>query len=600
MATKWDWTTSAARQKAYAALTSQGKTADFTAAVWNELLDTISAQRIDWDSPAWDDRILNLASAKLTDTSKAMTAARFNSAAQNILFVKEWPWVTDLGRSQVRKGDQCKGQYFLWLVEKLNRWIEELTPLFIEADAKFQSDLNLALSLLQTLRVQYSGLIAQYTGTLTPSMLQSLPIRTNTLFQFTSSLAFSSLRSFPLHILLAPQTDFSATFEFLTSLPVRAPWFMRSHLTADFSMLITKRIIANLRVLSSLQADAGLMRVFSVKGTLAVVAEIDALVRVITVLRCFGTVTAVTTWSAELAALQAVGVAANAHFNHTSSVAVTGLAAQHAAGSINGTVSAEMWVREMYAEKIRGQLLSETALALSIGVHGPAPVAGNLQIASDFTAKLFAAQAQAMAAMLSVIAVMQGAAATPASLRAAGSLSCLAEIAAAMHTPQSVPLSASLVAALGSAAFVALPKTMPVQFGLMVLFSSVASVAALPAVPLAGSLAAQASIAAAAEALAAIALGGSLTGEFDGTANLHTGTAYHFSASVEADSTLTVGVVLLNAAAFKASMTAEFTASVIVSGQVERYVLASELDDRLASELDDLDAIDVEITTEYT
>ena len=47
-------------------------------------------------------------------------------------------------------------------------------------------------------------------------------------------------------------------------------------------------------------------------------------------------------------------------------------------------------------------------------------------------------------------------------------------------------------------------------------------------------------------------------------------------------------------------MTAEFTASVIVSGQVERYVLASELDDRLASELDELDAIDVEITTEYT
>ena len=141
---------------------------------------------------------------------------------------------------------------------------------------------------------------------------------------------------------------------------------------------------------------------------------------------------------------------------------------------------------------------------------------------------------------------------------------------------------------------------MPVQFGLMVLFSSVASAAALPAGPLAGSLAAQASIAAAAKALAAIALGGLLTGEFDGTANLHTGTAYHFAALAEADSILTVGVVLLDAAAFKASMAAEFTASVIVSGQVERYVLASELDDRLASELDELDAIDVEITTEYT
>lgn len=156
---KWDWAasngnaTAEETAAAYTALTTGGKTKDFVAAVWNDIIAKISEQRISWRGKEWDASILSLDDTKLS-AGENMTAVRFNSAVSNIWPVESWPWADTLGRTQIQKGDRCYGVYFIHLTDGLNHWIEDLTPLFIGWDLQAEAEITSAVRLCAALPVK--------------------------------------------------------------------------------------------------------------------------------------------------------------------------------------------------------------------------------------------------------------------------------------------------------------------------------------------------------------------------------------------------------------------------------------------------------------
>lgn len=149
---KWDWevsngnATAEETAAAYTALTTGGQTKAFTAAVWNDILAKISEQRKAWQGKAWDETVLSFEDSKLS-ADRNMTAKRFNSAVLNIWPIETWPWEETLGRNNIQKGDRCIGAYFLYLTDGLNRWILDLTPLFIELNLQSSLDITPAVQL---------------------------------------------------------------------------------------------------------------------------------------------------------------------------------------------------------------------------------------------------------------------------------------------------------------------------------------------------------------------------------------------------------------------------------------------------------------------
>ena len=156
---KWDWAasngnaTAEETATAYTALSTGGKTRDFVAAVWNDIIAKISEQRISWRGKEWDASILSLDDTKLS-AGENMTAVRFNSAVSNIWPIESWPWADTLGRTEIKKGDRCYGVYFLHLEDGLNFWIEDLTPIFFSWELQAEAEITPAVKLCAALPVK--------------------------------------------------------------------------------------------------------------------------------------------------------------------------------------------------------------------------------------------------------------------------------------------------------------------------------------------------------------------------------------------------------------------------------------------------------------
>lgn len=163
---KWDWAasngnaTAEETATAYTALSTGGKTRDFIAAVWNDIIAKISEQRISWRGKEWDASILSLDGTKLS-AGDNMTAAKFNSAILNIWPIETWPWAETLGRTEVKKGDRCYGVYFLHLTDGLNYWIENIEPIFFGWKLQGNVDITPAVTLYAVLpvKIDFTGFL---------------------------------------------------------------------------------------------------------------------------------------------------------------------------------------------------------------------------------------------------------------------------------------------------------------------------------------------------------------------------------------------------------------------------------------------------------
>lgn len=154
----WNWSasngsaTAAQTAAAYTALTTGGRTSAFSAAVWNDILSKISAQRLDWGDTAWNEKIAKLADTKMS-RGMGMTADKFNSAVINIPISNYvWPWEASLGRSAIKKGDRCYGMYFVYLTDGINHWID-LAPIPIDVVADFYTVSGMDSHVLNALHV---------------------------------------------------------------------------------------------------------------------------------------------------------------------------------------------------------------------------------------------------------------------------------------------------------------------------------------------------------------------------------------------------------------------------------------------------------------
>lgn len=130
----WSWTASngfaTAEQvkAAYAAVTSKGKTYDFSRLVWNDLADkTLSA--LVASGLSWDSIYAKLDDTKMTAAGDALTAKRFNSLVKNL----RYPWMYwackperngYLGRLAVSSGDIVYGAYILELASIINVMVD--------------------------------------------------------------------------------------------------------------------------------------------------------------------------------------------------------------------------------------------------------------------------------------------------------------------------------------------------------------------------------------------------------------------------------------------------------------------------------------------
>lgn len=130
----WSWTASngsaTAEQvrAAYRAITTKGKTYDFSHLVWNDLADNTLSALVE-AGLSWDSIYTTLADAKMTAAGDALTAKRFNSLVKNL----RYPWMYwackpnrngYLGRLAVSPGDIVYGAYLLELAHILNVMVD--------------------------------------------------------------------------------------------------------------------------------------------------------------------------------------------------------------------------------------------------------------------------------------------------------------------------------------------------------------------------------------------------------------------------------------------------------------------------------------------
>lgn len=130
----WSWAasngTATAEQvkAAYQAVTTKGKTADFSRFVWNDLVDNTLSALVE-SGLSWDSIYTKLADAKMTAAGDALTAKRFNSLVKNL----RYPWMYwackpnrngYLGRLAVASGDIVYGAYLLELAHILNVMVD--------------------------------------------------------------------------------------------------------------------------------------------------------------------------------------------------------------------------------------------------------------------------------------------------------------------------------------------------------------------------------------------------------------------------------------------------------------------------------------------
>ena len=143
--------TAAQTKSAYQAITSGGKTSDFPAQVWNDLIDRIARVQQEWGYTARLDnthpgayvssidpeyREWPILGDMLVKPGRSITAKKFNMAVNAIPITTTWPWEKELGRKEIKANDICKGSYFLAITNALNHWLT-LVPLPVALTDEF-------------------------------------------------------------------------------------------------------------------------------------------------------------------------------------------------------------------------------------------------------------------------------------------------------------------------------------------------------------------------------------------------------------------------------------------------------------------------------
>lgn len=143
--------TAAQTKSAYQAITSGGRTSDFPAQVWNDLIDRIARVQREWGYTARLDnahpgayvssidpeyREWPILGDMLVKPGRSITAKKFNMAVEAIPITITWPWEKELGRKEIKANDICKGSYFLAITNALNHWLT-LVPLPVALSDEF-------------------------------------------------------------------------------------------------------------------------------------------------------------------------------------------------------------------------------------------------------------------------------------------------------------------------------------------------------------------------------------------------------------------------------------------------------------------------------
>lgn len=143
---KWSWNSSnidasaEATKAAYQALISNGATRNFSAVVWNDIVNKIVEQRQALGDTDWSRLGLTKEQTYMTPGNQ-MTADRFNTCVYSMPPIHPWGWEATLGRKEIYKGDICYGAYFIYLIDGLNHWID-LMPLSFNVSIPIHTTLD--------------------------------------------------------------------------------------------------------------------------------------------------------------------------------------------------------------------------------------------------------------------------------------------------------------------------------------------------------------------------------------------------------------------------------------------------------------------------
>lgn len=211
---KWIWTgsngnaTDAQTKAACQALMNNGATANFSYLVWDDIIDKISEQREAWQDWAWNSDLsgLSMNNTKLLNSGVRMTATRFNSAVKNMPPLHDWPWEQTLNRSDIKTGDTCYGIYFIYLTDGLNHWID-LTPLPFTVDISPVLTANTNTLVRRALHVASNQKII-FSPTANIVVRRLIVTKASLLFNSDFQLNPSLLRYLPTGILLLGNTKF--------------------------------------------------------------------------------------------------------------------------------------------------------------------------------------------------------------------------------------------------------------------------------------------------------------------------------------------------------------------------------------------------------
>lgn len=146
--------TAAQTKAAYKAITTGGRTADFSTLVWNDLVDRIARVQKEWGRTARLDNSVPSAYISSIDPvyrewpiignmlvtpGRTITADKFNRVVEAIPILITWPWEKELGRKKIKPTDICKGSYFIAVTNALNHWLDLLPYSFSISDTFYQN-----------------------------------------------------------------------------------------------------------------------------------------------------------------------------------------------------------------------------------------------------------------------------------------------------------------------------------------------------------------------------------------------------------------------------------------------------------------------------
>ena len=122
---KWSWyssngtASSEETEKAHTAITSKGKTTDFAADVWNDMVEKVSEVRVAAGKSSWTGSGDYSKSSVRADPGDEITAVRFNALIRNL---GDYCNMSEV----VPKINIVYGSYFEDFADCINDWIDDL------------------------------------------------------------------------------------------------------------------------------------------------------------------------------------------------------------------------------------------------------------------------------------------------------------------------------------------------------------------------------------------------------------------------------------------------------------------------------------------